>query len=99
MPGATTRTNTRATALRDEELRLMASLPGIELSVVEILKTLAALVSESADRETRLNKRVAELSRQLKDVNGSVSPRIRHCLAKSYPKASSNTAGYGSTFA
>ena len=69
MPGATTRTNTRATALSDEELRLMASLPGIELSVVEILKTLAALVSESADRETRLNKRVDELSRQLKDVN------------------------------
>ena len=69
MPGATTRTNTRATALSDEELRLMASLPGIEISVVEILKTLAAFVSESADRETRLNKRVDELSRQLKDVN------------------------------
>ena len=69
MPGATTRTNTRATALSDEELRLMASLPGIEVSVVEILKTLAAFVSESADRETRLNKRVDELSRQLKDVN------------------------------
>ena len=69
MPGATTRTNTRATALSDEELRLMASLPGIELSVVEILKTLAALVSESADRKTSLNKRVDELSRQLKDVN------------------------------
>ena len=69
MPGATTRTNTRATVLSDEELRLMASLPGIEVSVVEILKTLAAFVSESADRETRLNKRVDELSRQLKDVN------------------------------
>ena len=68
MPGAG-RTNTRATALSDEELRLMASLPGIELSVVETLKTFAALVSESADRETRLNKRVDELSRQLKDVN------------------------------
>ena len=69
MPGATTRTNTRATVLSDEELRLMASVPGIELSVVEILKTLAALVLDSADRETRLNKRIDEMSRQLKDVN------------------------------
>ena len=75
----------------------MASLPGIELSVVEILKTLVALVLESADRETRLNKQVDELSRQLKDVNEELVslPESAIALRKATPRPVQTQQGTG----
>ena len=97
MPGTTTRTNTRTTALSDEELRLMASLPGIVLSVEEILKTLAVIILESAVRETRLNKRVDELSRQLIDVNEEVASLRESAISsrKATPKPVPTQQGTG----
>ena len=74
----------------------MASLPGI-LSVEEILKTLAAIISELADWETRLNKRVDELSRQLKDVNEEVASLRESAIAprKATPRPVQTQQGTG----
>ena len=57
MPGGTTRTNYRVSALTDSETKMLGSLPSLESDVWAVLKSLAALVSDAADREDRLNNR------------------------------------------
>ena len=58
--------------LTDSEVKLLCSLPGIESSILDVVKTLATFVTESADRETRLKNRIDDLSRQIAGLNEEV---------------------------
>lgn len=58
--------------MTESEIKLLCSIPGIESSVFDIVKTLSALVSESADREVRLQNRIGELAMQIKGLNEEV---------------------------
>ena len=73
MPGATTRTNYRVSALTESETKMLGSLPSLESDVSAILKSLASLFSEAADREDRLNNRLDELSRQVSKLKEEVA--------------------------
>ena len=50
----------------------MCALPGSESSILDVVKTLATFVTESADRETRLKNRIDDLSRQIAGLNEEV---------------------------
>ena len=58
--------------LPDSEVQLLCSLPGIESSILDVVKTLATCVTESADRETRLKNRIDDLSRRIAGLNEEV---------------------------
>ena len=81
MPGATTRTNSRVSALTESETKMLGSLPSIESDVSAVLKSLAALVSEAADREDRLNNRFDELSRQVSELKEEVASLKESAIA------------------
>eukprot|EP00117_Sycon_ciliatum_P004485 scpid9145/ scgid8843/ len=68
--------------LSEVETKLLCSLPGIESSVIEVIKTLANLASESADREDRLNKRINDLSRQVSGLTQEVVSLKEAAIAK-----------------
>ena len=61
-------TKSAVRGLADSEIKLLCSLTGIESSVVDVMKTLPALVTKSADHEERLNNRINDLSMQIEDV-------------------------------
>ena len=50
------------------ETKLLCSLPGIEQSLLGLVQSLAANVSESRGREVRLHRRVDELSSQVREL-------------------------------
>ena len=54
--------------LNEDETKLLCSLPGIEQSLLGLVQSLAAHVSESRDREVRLHRRVGELSSQVREL-------------------------------
>ena len=64
------RTATRS--LTESEIKLLSSIPEIESSVFEMVKTLSALVSESANREVRLKNRIDELVMQITGLKEEV---------------------------
>ena len=75
-------TKTALKGLSEAEMKLLCSLPGIESSVLEVIKTLANLASESADREARFNKRIDELSRQVSGLTEEVVSLKEAAIAK-----------------
>ena len=102
------------TAIRgmtESEIKLLSSLPGIETSVVELVTTLSSLVSQSADRETRLLNKIDLLTKQvnalsedvvsLKEaaiVSASVSPQAQcQRTSKTSRRRSARKAGSAAT--
>ena len=102
------------TAIRgmtESEIKLLSSLPGIETSVVELVTTLSSLVSQSADRETRLLNKIDLLTKQvnalsedvvsLKEaaiVSASVSPQAQcQRTSKTSRRRSARKAGRAAT--
>ena len=52
----------------EAQMKLLCSLPGIEHSLLGVVQTLSTLATESADRAARMNRRISDLSAEIKGL-------------------------------
>ena len=74
--------STTSAFIGEARMKFLCSLPEIERSLLGVVKTLAALVQESEDRETRLKHRIYELSTQVKDLKENSALRKNHAVMR-----------------
>ena len=72
----------------EAQMKLLCSLPGMEHSLLGVVKTLSTLATESADRAAMMNHSISDLSAEIKGLKDELVTLKASAIAK--PMSSSS---------